>query len=93
VVYIDRFGNAVTCIDAPLLAERKLLQGRASCPGCESIPLRSFYQQVGEGEPVALIGSSDFMEIAINRGSAAEQFGLKVGDPVEVFTEGEASTG
>ena len=84
VMYIDRFGNAITNLEASQLAESKLLQGRASSRECSSIPMRSYYEQVAEGEPLALIGSSGFMEIAVNRGNAARRFGLKVGDAVQV---------
>jgi S-adenosylmethionine hydrolase len=87
VVYIDRFGNAITSIKASLLADQSLLGGRVSCPACGSIPLCSFYEQAGEGESLAVIGSSGFMEIAVNRGSAASRLGLKIGDPVEVVEE------
>ncbi len=92
VIYIDRFGNAITNLEASLLAGAKLLQGRASCRGCDSVPLRSYYEQVAEGEPLALIGSSGFMEIAVNRGSAAERFGLGIGDAIEVVSGTETDS-
>ena len=46
------------------------------------IPLASFYDAVRQGQPLALIGSGDFLEIAINGGSAAERLDLEIGDRV-----------
>lgn len=45
------------------------------------------YAQVGQGELVALIGSSGFLEISVNHGSAAERLGVHLGDAVEVRIE------
>ena len=35
-------------------------------------------------EPIALIGSHGFLEIALNQASAAEKFHAKAGDKIEV---------
>ncbi len=58
---------------------------------CEAIgkqkapcPLAPFYGAVPAGWPVAVIGSSGFLEVAINGGSAAAKFGLEPGDRVIV---------
>ncbi|MEO0560639.1 MAG: SAM-dependent chlorinase/fluorinase [Chloroflexota bacterium] len=40
------------------------------------------YGAVSPGEPLALIGSTNMLEIAINHGNAAEFFGVSVGDTV-----------
>ncbi|MCA9910676.1 MAG: SAM-dependent chlorinase/fluorinase, partial [Anaerolineae bacterium] len=45
------------------------------------------YAQVGQGELVTLIGSSGFLEISINHGSAAERLGVHLGDAVELAIE------
>ena len=42
------------------------------------------YGFVGQEEPLALIGSHSFLEIAVNKGNAALQFGLKSGDQVAI---------
>lgn len=81
VVYIDRFGNAITNLHGDSLrgADSVVCQGRAGRRRC---PVRSFYQAVPAGSPVALIGSSGFLEIAVNGGSAEKSLGLKVGTRV-----------
>jgi S-adenosylmethionine hydrolase len=82
VVYIDRFGNAITNL------EGRMLEGSdgASCQICArrrwNCPLRTFYQAVPPRRPVALVGSSGFLEIAINGGSAEKVLGLRVGTRV-----------
>lgn len=84
IVHIDRFGNAITNIEAEMvscervglcemLGERK---GRCA--------LAEFYGAVPVNRPVAVIGSSGLLEIAVNGGSAAQQFGLKIADKVTV---------
>lgn len=47
-------------------------------------PVASSYQAVLPGEPVAVIGSSGFLEIAVNGGSAVRRFGLRIGNTVMV---------
>jgi hypothetical protein len=53
-------------------------KGKPICPVAPS------YQSVRMGLPVAVPGSSGFLEIAVNGSSAARRLGLKVGGPVEV---------
>ncbi|MCW4033841.1 MAG: SAM-dependent chlorinase/fluorinase [Candidatus Bathyarchaeota archaeon] len=40
----------------------------------------SAYGEVTDGSPLLLIGSSNFLELAINQGNAAKLFEVKVGD-------------
>jgi hypothetical protein len=84
IVYIDRFGNAITNLDEVAI--------RASGPGVLEVLVRGkklcalneFYQSVANGKPVAVLGSTGFVEIAINGGDAAQRFRLKRGDSVMV---------
>lgn len=82
VVYIDRFGNAITNI------ENTNLPGRGNCHVFAGrnrpCPLKNAYSSVPSGQAVAVPGSSGFLEIAVNRGSAAEKFGLRIGCRVRV---------
>jgi S-adenosylmethionine hydrolase len=84
VIYLDHFGNVITNIEAPNLA--KLAKRRLSVwlGGKRLCSLGAFYQSVTKGTPVAVIGSSGFLEIAINGGSAASNFGIRAGDGVRV---------
>ena len=46
--------------------------------------VRRTYSTVSPGETVAYIGSSGFLEVAVNQGSAASNYGIQVGDRIEV---------
>lgn len=84
IVYVDHFGNAITNIDAALLP----VDEKAACEVAGKRKLRcglaAFYGAVPVGRPVALMGSSGFLEIAVNGRSAARRYGLKTGDAVMV---------
>ena len=82
ITYIDRFGNAITNIDNTKLASLAeglreiILRGKRLCE------LQPFYQAVPPGYPVAVPGSSGFLELALNGGSVAKDFHLNVGQAV-----------
>ena len=84
IAYIDRFGNAITNIgNATLdsLAEGSceiIVRGKRLCA------VQPFYHAVPSGKPVAVPGSSGFLELAVNGGSAAKKFNLKVSQAVIV---------
>jgi len=124
VVYVDRFGNAITNLESRLLGsplfrsdlltsdeppktrpspcplpatrgeggrrpgEGRFVEssGRASCEVYAKrrrlCPLRTCYQAVPPKRPVALVGSSGFLEIALNGGSAAKVLGVSIGTRV-----------
>ena len=82
VVYIDRFGNAITNIEnARLPAPDK---GTVFWKGKRLCTMHNFYQSVPPGRAVAVPGSSGFLEIAVNGGSAAVKLRLKPGNPLTV---------
>jgi S-adenosylmethionine hydrolase len=83
VLYIDRFGNAVTNISDRTLSaisgKPAIFIGRKCA--CAIFPS---YQSVAPGRPLAVVGSSGFLEIAVNGGSAAKHFQLRIGARVDV---------
>jgi S-adenosylmethionine hydrolase len=79
IVYIDRFGNCITNIGAGAK-----VTGKVRAAGTMECEFRRTYSDVAPGQPVALVGSTGFLEIAVNAGHAAQALRLKVGDPVEV---------
>lgn len=80
VQYIDRFGNAATTIPASAVAsgDWTVTLGDRTLPGGQT------YGNVLPGQGLALVGSHSFVEIAVNQGSAQQQFGLAVGDRIEL---------
>ncbi len=71
VVFVDRFGNVITNVRSNDVRGRYVLFERMK------IPIVSCYEDVGKGEPLALIGSFDTLELSIREGSFAEQFGIE----------------
>jgi len=84
IVYIDHFGNAITNIDIRSLKSGKTRAVRVFAGRKVVCGLADFYQAVPPGKPVAVFGSSGFLEIAVNGASAAQHFKLRVGDGVTV---------
>ncbi|MEL9990956.1 MAG: S-adenosyl-l-methionine hydroxide adenosyltransferase family protein [Thermoproteus sp.] len=88
LIYIDRFGNIFTSIDGNII-KSIANYGDLLCVKISEkiyrIKLLQTYGLAGPGEVLALINSEGFLEIAINRGNAAERLGHKVGEPIEVY--------
>ena len=73
VLFLDGFGNAVTNLRPADLRGARGLKASGT-----RFPLRTHYGAVGRGLPLALVGSSGFIELSLREGRA----GLKVGDHV-----------
>lgn len=85
IVYIDHFGNAITTIEKKHLKKLQKKTGLFVKAGSKrKIPLYSFYREVKIDSPLALIGSSGFLEVSINGGNAAERLNLKVNDRIQI---------
>jgi S-adenosyl-L-methionine hydrolase (adenosine-forming) len=78
VVYIDRYGNAITGLRASSLprAARLTAGGRA-------LPRARVFADMPEGEPFWYENSNGLAEIAVNRGRADVLLSIKVGSVVE----------
>jgi S-adenosylmethionine hydrolase len=86
VLHVDGFGNIITNIN-----EREVAQSRVKdavsveLPSCKlKLKLCEAYGETKPHEPLALIGSHGFLEIAINQGNAAKRFKTKAGDRVAI---------
>jgi S-adenosyl-L-methionine hydrolase (adenosine-forming) len=86
VVYVDRFGNLITNISALDLSAANTPghTHRVRVEGRDVGPIRIAYADVPAGECVALIGSTEMLEIAVNQGSAHERLALAKGARVTV---------
>jgi len=82
IIHVDAFGNATTDLSHELLGERRIKAVRIK--GRDLGRLKRTYWDVPPGKPLALIGSSGLLEIAVRDGSAAQDLGLRVGDEVNV---------
>lgn len=84
VVHVDRFGNAITNLPNAWLEAAAPPEAHVQAGRTRRIPIGSCYLSVPEGAPLAIAGSSGFLEVAVNRGSAAEKLRLTVGSKVTV---------
>jgi hypothetical protein len=77
VLYIDRFGTLITNIPQEQLAAPRVQThgARVIVNGTDIGPVRASYSDVGVDQPAALVGSSGYLEVAVNRGRAVERFG------------------
>jgi S-adenosyl-L-methionine hydrolase (adenosine-forming) len=93
VIHQDRFGNLTTSLRGPEL--ESILEDAGGdaraiviAVGGIVLPLVRTYGDVREGDPCALLGSSERLEIGVNRGNAASVLGLGKGAPVTVSRAG-----
>ncbi|MBN1261714.1 MAG: SAM-dependent chlorinase/fluorinase [Anaerolineae bacterium] len=100
VLYVDRFGNAITSIGR-LTWDRDTLLLEGAFGGCGRARFRASgvqvvagrrqvygihgaYGEVSVGTALALVGSSGLLELAVSQGHGAQALDLQVGDPVMV---------
>jgi len=76
VIYVDRFGNLVTNIhNEQLTSTGARRTWEVVVEGSSVGPVRRAFFEVPPGEPLAFIGSTGLLEVAVNQGSAAQRFG------------------
>jgi len=80
ILYIDHYGNAWTGLHGSLAERASNIEVKGSV-----LPWRRVFVEADKGEAFWHVNSSGLIEIAVNRGSAAEKLGLKVGDPVRLI--------
>ncbi len=79
VIFIDHFGNIVTNISSNSV---ELKPGDILEIEGVKVPFLNTYGFCKEGEPLSLIGSHGYLEIAINQGNAARFFRKKIDDEI-----------
>lgn len=82
VIYVDSFGNLITNI------RQEDVDAPGSCvvsiKGIALNGVKKTYSMAKESEPLALIGSSGYLEVAVNSGSASGVLKAGVGEKVRV---------
>ena len=81
VIFIDPFGNIVTNISSDIV---DLKPGDIMEFQKEKVIFQRSYGFCKESEPLMLIGSHGYLEIAINKGNAASYFNIKSGDIIVI---------
>jgi len=87
VIRVDHFGNLITNVTAEDLRDFLSSEDlKVTIGGLALMGIHTTYGDASEGEPLALIGSSNLLEIAVNRGSARAELGdaCRIGSKVTV---------
>lgn len=85
VIWIDQFGNLITNLTSAMLESFGMDNGYVIRAGSAEIrQLNCAYAESEKGKCLAIIGSSGYMEISVNQGSAAQVLGLKRSDAIEI---------
>jgi len=81
IIHIDRFGNLISNISSDLLKDEKIRikVGRRTIKG-----LGGFYAEAKKRELIALIGSSNYLEISVSQGSARKLLKARAGGKITV---------
>ena len=83
----DRFGSLRLNVPSERLAEYGLSGDRLEVGvghNTLTVPVGRTFSDVGEGEPVAIIDSSGWLTLAVNKGSAADRYGVTPGTHVRL---------
>ncbi len=80
VIYVDNFGNVITGLKgASVSSDMRIHLGEREVGFAET------FSAVGEGEGLWHINANGLVEIAVNQGTAALAYNLKIGDPVYMY--------
>jgi hypothetical protein len=94
ILKIDRFGNVITNIaeqDAPALFQAEPPAFKLTVGKREITEMKSAYALGAPGEVFAIIGSMGYLEVAANRGAAAQLLGVTKGTDVTLTFENSAA--
>ena len=89
VLHVDRFGNLVTSFRPSDLPEGASL---ALGDGTVSARARA-YASMPAGRLFLIVGSSGYVEVSMNRGSAADALGVRAGEAVTLVGDDSVSAG
>lgn len=89
VLHVDRFGNLVTSFRASDLPE-----GASLALGDRTVSARArAYASMPAGRLFLIVGSSGYVEVSMNRGSAADALGVRAGEAVTLVGDDSVSAG
>jgi hypothetical protein len=82
IIYVDGFGNLITNINRDMIGRlREKSENLVIVVGRRKLnKISNSYADVGVGDVVAIFGSSGYLEISVNHGSARDGLNLKKGD-------------
>lgn len=96
VIHANKFGSAILNIEEEWLGQQGFVEGavfeyhRSNAPTL-CIPRARSFSSVNVGDPVLVPDDYGRVELAINQGSFAHAYGLKLGDSVRLIPRTERS--
>ena len=78
VIYIDKFGNIITNIKKGCFNDIKSIDIKSK----KITKVSKSYNSVEQGRILAIYGSSNLLEISMNKENAAEKMNIKIGDKI-----------
>lgn len=86
VLHVDGFGNIITNLTGKELEQLDIKEVvRLTLKNLElKLRLCKAYAEGKPQEPLAIIGSHNFLEISINQGNAANKFKIRTGDKIKI---------
>ncbi|MGE9292411.1 MAG: SAM hydrolase/SAM-dependent halogenase family protein [Puniceicoccales bacterium] len=85
VLRFDHFGNAITNFSRADITAHFSLECIRVVIGETPLPFVKTFGDVSAGSPLAYFGAGDFLEIAINGGSARDALKLEKHNPLKIF--------
>jgi len=82
IIATDHFGNLITSFEALMISDGE--DWMVKTGNSEPLPILRTYGEVEQGQPLAYIGSSGMIEIAIRNGNAKAELGIGEGGLVEI---------
>jgi len=79
VLYIDDFGDIITSIPNDLISDIKMIEIKD-----RKVCVHNTYSDVREGDLLVIKGSHGSVELAMNKGNAAEFFGIDLEDQISL---------
>jgi len=87
VAHIDKFGNVITNIPGDFLLQKISYDHKLKVQirkKAYNIPVVPSYGHVKKGQLLVTIGSSNYLELSLNQGSASEKLSIKQNDPIRI---------
>lgn len=81
VIYVDHYGNAWTGLQGDNISKSSRITAKSA-----RFEHSESFGFVGRGEGFWFVNSVGLVELAVNRGHAAQKFGLAVGDNVQILS-------
>jgi hypothetical protein len=95
VLHIDSFGNVVTNVSLKELKKIGIREGNVFNVKLKEdvvkLKLSTAYGEAEAKQPLAIVGSHNFLEISINQGDASKAFETGIGNSVQIFSSNRGS--